>query len=61
MSEHVNNIVLVLIPALPLLACLLVAFGGKWLGEKSHLPVAAAIGGSFILSLVLLFQVQAGV
>lgn len=52
---------MVLIPALPLLACLIVAFGGKWIGEKSHLPVALAIGASFILSLVLLFQVHEGV
>jgi NADH-quinone oxidoreductase subunit L len=52
--------ILPLIPALPLLACLFVAIFGKWwLKENSHLPVVAAFIGSFVLSAMLLFRVQA--
>ena len=50
---------MVLIPALPLAAALLVGLTGKWLlREKSHLPVIAALGGSFLLSIALLFAVR---
>ncbi|MCC7086711.1 MAG: NADH-quinone oxidoreductase subunit L, partial [Pirellulales bacterium] len=48
-----------LIPALPLLACLLVAVTGRALKEMSHLPVALAVAGSFVLSVLLLLAVQA--
>lgn len=48
-----------LIPAMPLLACLIVAMTGKWLlGERSHIPVVTAFIISFILSVMLLFKVQ---
>jgi NADH-quinone oxidoreductase subunit L len=53
------NALLVLIPACPLAAALIVAIAGRWLGERSHLPVALAIAASFICSLLLLFQVHA--
>jgi NADH-quinone oxidoreductase subunit L len=51
--------ILPLIPALPLLACIIVALTGKaFLKEKSHIPVVLAFAGSFILSAMLLFQVR---
>jgi NADH-quinone oxidoreductase subunit L len=49
---------LILIPALPLAAFLLLACGGRWLGPRSHLPVVFAFAGSCLCSLLLLFQVQ---
>ncbi len=49
---------LVLIPALPLAACLLVACCGRVLKEQSHWPVVLAFAGSCALSLILLFQVK---
>ena len=50
---------IVLIPALPLAATLVTAALGKWLlKEYSHLPVLAATGLAFLLSLVLLGQVR---
>ena len=45
-----------LVPALPLLGALVAAIGGKWLREKSHLPVIAGIGLAFLVSLGLLTQ-----
>jgi NADH-quinone oxidoreductase subunit L len=45
-----------LIPALPLAGTLIAALGARILKEKSHLPVAAGIGCSFIVSLLLLFS-----
>ena len=49
---------LILIPALPLLAFLLLACGGRILGARSHLPVVFAFAGSCLCSLLLLLQVQ---
>ncbi|MBL9124978.1 MAG: NADH-quinone oxidoreductase subunit L [Planctomycetaceae bacterium] len=50
---------IVLIPALPLAATLVTAALGKWLlKEYSHVPVLAATGLAFVLSLLLLGQVQ---
>ena len=50
---------IVLIPALPLAATLVTAALGKWLlKEYSHVPVLAATGLAFVLSLVLLGQVR---
>jgi len=50
---------MVLIPALPLIACLTTAcLGKKVLREKSHVPVVLALGTAFVLSLLLLFQVN---
>ena len=58
MSEKID-IILILIPALPLLAAFLTAvFGAKVLKERSHLPTVAAIGASAALSLVLLYAVH---
>ena len=52
----------ILIPALPLLACLVTAcigaFGSKELKEKSHLPVIGACIGSFICALLLLLNIS---
>jgi NADH-quinone oxidoreductase subunit L len=47
-----------LIPALPLAAFLLLAFFGRAFGPRSHWPVVLAIAGSFVLSILLLFNVQ---
>ena len=53
---------MVLIPALPLVATLLTAALGKWLlKEQSHWPAVVAVGASCLLSFVLLFQVRAAV
>jgi NADH-quinone oxidoreductase subunit L len=53
------DILLVLIPALPLAAALLTAALGKHLLRgQSHLPVVAAIGLSCLASIILVFQVQ---
>jgi NADH-quinone oxidoreductase subunit L len=46
-----------LVPFLPLLGALVAAIGGKWLKERSHLPVIAGIGLAFLVSLVLLFSI----
>ena len=49
---------LILIPGLPLAACLITALlGAKVLRERSHLPVVASILGSFVCSLLLLLAV----
>jgi NADH-quinone oxidoreductase subunit L len=51
---------LVLIPALPLAACLATAiFGRRWLRERSHWPTVLATVLSFLCSLLLAAQVQA--
>ncbi len=61
MSNEAQN-ALIAIPALPLLASVLVALFGKSIfGSKSHYPVVLAIGGSFLLSLFLLFTVRSHV
>ena len=44
---------------LPLAASLLLAFFGRVFGKLSHLPVVLAFGASFVLSVMLLFDVQA--
>ncbi|HVX13192.1 MAG TPA: NADH-quinone oxidoreductase subunit L [Pirellulales bacterium] len=50
---------LILIPGLPLAACLITAlFGASLLRERSHWPVVAAVVGSFICSLFLLSAVS---
>jgi NADH-quinone oxidoreductase subunit L len=46
-----------LVPFLPLLGALVAAVGGRWLKERSHIPVVAGIGLAFLVSLVLLFSV----
>jgi NADH-quinone oxidoreductase subunit L len=51
----------ILIPSLPLLACLVTAcigaFGSKSLKEKSHIPVILACAGSFVCALLLLMNI----
>ncbi len=49
---------LVLIPALPFAAFLLLAFFGRAFAAHSHWPVVSAFAGSCVLSLLLLLQVQ---
>src|SRR3954454_8789711 len=44
-----------LIPALPLLACVIIGVFGKWLKGAAHLPAWLAMIGSCILSLLLLW------
>ena len=52
---------LLLIPALPLAAALIVAALGPWvLKENSHWPVILALFGSFLLSALLVVEVQNG-
>jgi NADH-quinone oxidoreductase subunit L len=46
-----------LVPFLPLLGGLVAAIGGKWLKERSHLPVVGGIGLAFLVSLILVFSV----
>ena len=45
-----------LVPFFPLLGALTVAVGGRWLKDRSNLPVIAGIGLAFICSLGLLFS-----
>ncbi len=52
------NQLLVLIPALPLAAFLLLLFFGKAIGRFSHVPVILAFAGSAAMSIVLLLEVQ---
>jgi len=50
---------LILIPALPLLAAAATAaLGPRWLRGRSHAPVVTAIGLSFVASAMLIFRVQ---
>src|SRR5262245_58061046 len=49
---------LVLIPALPLAAFLLLLFFGRAVGRYSHWPVILAFAGSAVMSFVLLLEVQ---
>ncbi|MBS0211081.1 MAG: NADH-quinone oxidoreductase subunit L [Planctomycetes bacterium] len=60
MPDTVNlRSLMVLIPALPLAAALLIgALGKRMFKEKSHVPCVVAIGLSFICSLMLLYQVM---
>ncbi len=58
-SYH-DETLLILIPALPLAAAVLVACFGWLLKSRSHWPVVLAIGCSFLLSLMLLKEVNSG-
>ncbi len=49
--------VYVLIPALPLLAFLVIALGGRWLGENSHRVATPAVSLSFALSVLAAVEV----
>jgi NADH-quinone oxidoreductase subunit L len=50
---------LILIPALPLLAAIIVGLlGARVLREASHWPVVAALAGSFIASLLLVTEIR---
>ena len=50
---------LILIPGLPLAACLITALlGAKVLRERSHWPILAALVGSFVCSVLLLISVN---
>jgi NADH-quinone oxidoreductase subunit L len=51
------TLALIAIPVLPLLASVLVGAGGRWLGERSHLPALAAAVLSFALSVAAVFHV----
>ncbi len=54
-----TSTLLILIPALPLLAAIVTAvFGPRVLGSKSHLPVVLALAGSCVCSLLLLAEVR---
>jgi NADH-quinone oxidoreductase subunit L len=57
MFESIDTL-LVLIPALPLVAFLLLAFIGRAFGTRSHWPVVLALAGSFVLSVPLLLHVE---
>ncbi len=57
MHNQIDSL-LMLIPACPLAAFLLLAFFGRMFGKLSHLPVILAFAASFALSVMLLFQVQ---
>ncbi|MEX2559401.1 MAG: hypothetical protein WD403_05765, partial [Pirellulales bacterium] len=51
---------MVLVPALPLAASLITAaLGKRVLREQSHLPTIVALVLSFVLSMLLLFDVRA--
>ena len=50
-----------IVPALPLLGALIAAIGGKWLKERSSLPVIAGIGLAFVVSLGLLTRASSSV
>jgi NADH-quinone oxidoreductase subunit L len=53
------NTLLILIPGLPLAACLAIALlGAKVLRERSHWPIVVALVGSFLCSLMLLGAVN---
>jgi NADH-quinone oxidoreductase subunit L len=55
------RVLLIAIPALPLAAAVVIAcFGKRLLGQRSHIPLAAAIGMSCALSLMLVYQVHSG-
>jgi len=50
-----------LVPFFPLLGGLIAAVGGKWLKQRSHLPVVAGTGLAFLVSLGLLSRAGSGV
>jgi NADH-quinone oxidoreductase subunit L len=58
MSEDVQQIILWLIPAAPLISAIITALlGPKLLRYKSHLPCWSAIAVSFLCSLILLLKI----
>src|SRR5271165_3995449 len=58
MESYIPNL-LIAIPALPLLAAVVVAVLGKRvLREQSHWPVVLALAGSCLASVLLIFAVQ---
>jgi len=58
MSEDVQQIILWLIPAAPLISAIITALlGPKLLCYKSHLPCWSAIAVSFVCSLILLLKI----
>lgn len=58
MSEDVQQLVLWLIPAAPLISAIITALlGPKLLRYKSHLPCWSAIAVSFVCSLILLLKI----
>jgi NADH-quinone oxidoreductase subunit L len=60
MESYIPSL-LILIPALPLLATVVVAVLGKRvLGEQSHWPVVLAFSASCVASVILVFAVQQG-
>ena len=48
------TVLLALVPALPLLGCLVTVVQGKMLGSRAHWPAVAAIAASALCSLLLL-------
>ncbi|MBC7966748.1 MAG: NADH-quinone oxidoreductase subunit L [Fuerstia sp.] len=58
MSEDIQQLVLWLIPAAPLIAAIITALlGPKLLRYKSHLPCWSALAVSFVCSLILLLKI----
>ncbi len=58
MPEDIQQIVLWLIPAAPLIAAIITALlGPKLLRDKSHLPCWSALAVSFVCSLILLLKI----
>ena len=58
MSEDIQQLILWLIPAAPLLAAISTALlGPKLLRHKSHLPCWSALALSFVCSLILLLKI----
>ncbi len=51
------NTVYILIPGLPFIAFLIIALGGRWLGEASHRLAIPAVFASFILSVLACIDV----
>ncbi len=49
-----------LIPFLPLFAFLIVGIGEQWIKERAHLIAVPAMLGSFVLSLLALYDVATG-
>lgn len=56
------ELLMILVPALPLTAALITAALGKaWLGGRAHLPALVATAGALVLSLLLLVEVRGAV
>ncbi len=51
------NAVYILIPALPFTAFLIIALGGRWVGESSHRLAIPAVAASFFLSVLACIDV----